>query len=173
MGRWHGIWEESWDVFWRLWGWLPLRVPCYRNALSPKLVVMETKLGSLETLAHSVGCLPSLPQCHHIASDSFIFPFLLEYTWFTMLHSISGVQQSESVLYMYISSVQFSCPVVSDSLWSHELQHARPPCPSPTPRVYSNPRPSSPWCHPAISSSVVPFSSCSQSLRASESFPMS
>ena len=58
------------------------------------------------------------------------------------------------------SSVQFSCSVVSDSLWPHELQHARPFCPSPTPGVHSKPHPSSWWCHPAISSSVVPFSSC-------------
>ena len=71
------------------------------------------------------------------------------------------------------SSVQFSRSVVSNSLWPHELQHARPPCPSPTPGVHSNSRPSSRWCHPAISSSVVPFSSCPQSLPASESFPMS
>ena len=70
------------------------------------------------------------------------------------------------------SSVQFSCSVVSDSLWPHESQHARPPCPSPTPRVHSNSCPLSQWCHPAISSSVVPFSSCPQSLPASESFPM-
>ena len=59
-----------------------------------------------------------------------------------------------------ISSVQFSHSVVSDSLLPHELQHARPPCPSPTPRVYPNSCPLSWWCHPAISSSVVPFSSC-------------
>ena len=72
-----------------------------------------------------------------------------------------------------ISSVQFSRSIVSDSLWPHELQHARPPCPSPTPEVYSNSRPSSRWCHPAISSSVIPFSSFPQSLPASESFPMS
>ena len=72
-----------------------------------------------------------------------------------------------------ISSVQFSCSVVSDSLWPHELQHARHPCPSPTPGVHSDSRPSSQWCHPAISSSVVPFSSCPQSLPSSESFPMS
>ena len=71
------------------------------------------------------------------------------------------------------SSVQLSCSVVSDSLWPHESQHARPPCPSPSPGVHSNSRPSSQWCHPAISSSVIPFSSCSQSLQASESFPMS
>ena len=70
-------------------------------------------------------------------------------------------------------SVQFSRSVVSDSLQIHGLQHARPPCPSPTPRVYSNSCPSSRWCHPTISSSAVPFSSCPQSLPASESFPMS
>ena len=71
------------------------------------------------------------------------------------------------------SSVQFSRLVVSDSLRPHELQHARPPCPSPSPRVHSNSCPSSGWCHPATSSSVIPFSSCLQSLPASESFPMS
>ena len=69
------------------------------------------------------------------------------------------------------SSVQFSRSVVSDSLRPHELQHARPPCL--TPRVHSNSSPSSQWCHPAISSSIVPFSSCPQSLPASESFPVS
>ena len=72
-----------------------------------------------------------------------------------------------------LSSVQFSHSVVSDFWRPHESQHARPPCPSPTPRVYSNSCPSSWWCHPAISSSVVPFSSCPQSLQASGSFPMS
>ena len=75
--------------------------------------------------------------------------------------------------YLEFSSVQFSHSVVSDSLWPHELQHAWPPCPSPTPGVHSDTHPSSQWWHPAISSSVVPFSSCSQSLPASESFPMS
>ena len=71
------------------------------------------------------------------------------------------------------SSAQFNWSVVSDSLQPHELKHARPPCSSPTPGVYSSSCPSSQWCHPAISSSVVPFSSCPQSLPASESFPMS
>ena len=68
---------------------------------------------------------------------------------------------------------QFSRSVMSDCLRPHELQHARPPCPSPTPGVYSNSCPSSRWCHPAISSSVVPFSSCPWSLLASGSFPRS
>ena len=69
-----------------------------------------------------------------------------------------------------LSAVQFSCSVVSDSLWPYELQHSRPPCLSPTPGVYSNPCPLSWWCHPAISSSVIPFSSCPQSFPASGSF---
>ena len=72
-----------------------------------------------------------------------------------------------------IKSDQISRSVMSDSLQPHESQHARPPCPSPTPGVHSNSCPSSRWCHPTISSSVVPFSSCPQSLPASEFFPMS
>ena len=71
------------------------------------------------------------------------------------------------------SSVQFSCSVMSNSLRAHEPQHTRPPCPSPTPRVHPNPCPLSQWCHPTISSSVVPFSFCPQSFPASGSFPMS
>ena len=74
---------------------------------------------------------------------------------------------------MGITCIQFSRSVVSNSLQPHELQHTRLSCPSPTPGVHSNSHPSSQWCHPAISSSVVPFSSCPQSLPASESFPMS
>ena len=74
---------------------------------------------------------------------------------------------------LYGSSVQFSCSVMSDSLRPHGLRHARPPCPSPTPRVHSNSCPLSWWCHPAISSSVVPFSSHLQYFPASECFQMS
>ena len=84
-----------------------------------------------------------------------------------------SVSQTESKwIHPFFSSVQFSCSVVSDSLWPHELQHARPPCPSPTPRVYPNSCPLSQWCHPAISSSDIPFS-CPQSFPASGSFQMS
>ena len=68
---------------------------------------------------------------------------------------------------------QFSHSVMSNSLWPHEPQHARPPCPSPTPGVHPNPCPSSRWCHPTISSSVIPFSTCPQSFPASGSFPIS
>ena len=88
---------------------------------------------------------------------------------FTVLNTSTN---TERILCQF-SSVQFSRSVVSDSLWSHESQHARPPCPSPKLGVQPNSCPSSRWSHPAISSSVVPFSSCPQSLRASESFPVS
>ena len=88
------------------------------------------------------------------------------------LQDLLELTPPKDVLFI-ISSVQFSRSVMSDSLWTHESQHARPPCPSPSPGVHSDSSSSSPWCHPAISSSVVPFSSCPQSVPASESFPMS
>ena len=84
-----------------------------------------------------------------------------------------NIQKTKIMASGPISSVQFSHSVLSDSLRPHELQHARPPCASPTPGVHSNSLPSSRWFHPTISSSVIRFSSCSQSLPASESFPMS
>ena len=92
-----------------------------------------------------------------------------------MLEDISeGLKINWFALYFYMfSSVQFSCSAVSDSLRPHESQLARPPCPSPTPRIYSNSCPSSRWCHPAISSFVAPFSSCPQPLPGSGSFTMS
>ena len=74
---------------------------------------------------------------------------------------------------VFISVSQFSRSVMSDSLWPHELQHARPPCPSPTPRLHPNPCPLSRWCHPTMSSSVVPFSSHPHTFPASGTFQMS
>ena len=74
---------------------------------------------------------------------------------------------------LYGISIEFSCSVMSDSLWPHELQHARPPCPSQTPRVYPNPCPLSQWCHPSISASVIPFFSYSQSFPGTGSLQMS
>ena len=108
-------------------------------------------------------------------------------TWFSsckwlITSSVQQMKQNQKwiaklqvrlVLLKYFSSVQISSSVVSNSLRPHESQHTRPPCPLPTPGVYSNSCPSSWWCHPAISSSVIPFSSCPQSLPASGSFPMS
>ena len=92
------------------------------------------------------------------------------------VHRIKGTAESlisGLSISVTLSSVQFSRSVVPNSLWPHESQHARPPCLSPSPGVYPNSCPSSRWCHPAISSSIIPFSSCPQSLPASGSFPMS
>ena len=86
---------------------------------------------------------------------------------------LSVPKDRSAVFFLWGSQVQFSKPAMSDSLQPHGLQHARPPCPSPTPRVYSNSCPLSRWCHPTISSSVIPFSSHLQSFPASGSFQMS
>ena len=88
-------------------------------------------------------------------------------------HGWSDLAAAVQTNLLLFSSVQFTHSVVSDSLRPHESQHTRPPCPSPTPGVYPNSCPSSQWCHPAISSSVVPFSSHPQSFPASGSFQMS
>ena len=94
--------------------------------------------------------------------------------WKSGTLSLFSHQRSANLSHNMIPvSVQFSHSVVSDSLWPHESQYTRPPCPSSTPRVYSNTCPSSRWCHPAISSSVISFFSCPQSLPVSGSFPMS
>ena len=84
-------------------------------------------------------------------------------------------EENVNLTWKYITtcSVQFNCSVMSDSLWPHEPQHARPPCPSPTPGIYSDSCPLSRWCHWTISSSVDPFSSCPQTLPASKSFQIS
>ena len=100
-------------------------------------------------------------------------PYELSYGWFYWAPPAAWLTSHATVRSVQFSSVQFNHSVVSDSLWSHESQHARPPCPSPTPGVHSDSRPSSQWCHPAISSSVIPFSSCPQSFPASGSFQMS
>ena len=83
------------------------------------------------------------------------------------------ISPSVYVIFDFFHSVQFSRSVMSYSLQPHEPQHTRPPCPSPTPGVHQNPCPLSLWCHPTISSSVIPFSSCPQSFPASGSFPKS
>ena len=121
----------------------------------------------------------------HTMSLIYEFDFYLFFSQvcYLMYHGVCLLPKKISYIdYTYSSSfllefpgisVQFSRSVMSNSLQPHELQHARPPCPSPTPGIHSDSCPSSQWCHPAISSSVIPFSSCPQSLPASESFPMS
>ena len=100
----------------------------------------------------------------------------LSFQWFTFSGKIcraENILPKEGSSLINFSSVQFSHSVVSNSLWPHGLKHARPPCPSPTPRVYSNSCPLSWWCHQTILSSVIPFSSRLQSFPASGSFQMS
>ena len=92
------------------------------------------------------------------------------YVWY---HLYPFIYLWTPVCFYVFSSVQFSHSVVSNSLWPHGLQHTRPPCPSPTPKVYSNSCPLHQWCHPTISASVIPFSSHLQSFPASGSFLMS
>ena len=131
----------------------------YRMSNSRWVITPSWLSGSVRSLLYSY----SLYSCHFflissasVRSIPFLSFFMLIFAW-----------------KVPFSSVHFSRSVVSDSLWPHELQHARPPCPSPTLGVHPNSCPSSRWCHPAIPSSVVPFSSCPQSLPASGSFPMS
>ena len=107
--------------------------------------------------------------CAHVFKLSKIKIRNTSFLCWVILHLlISGSRHS-----IVCCSVQFSRSVMSNSLRPHGLQYARPPCPSPTPRVHPNPCPLCPWCHPTISSSVVPFSSCPQSFPASGSFQMS
>ena len=128
------------------------------------------RAGSQGTLEHSGGLmldfwvLLPVPSCY---MSTFV-----EHHWIISIRLYFWTLNSTPWIYQF-SSVQSSHSVVSDSLRPHELQHTRPPCPSPSLGVHSDSWPSSPWCHPAISSSVVPFSSCPQSLPASESFPVS
>ena len=139
-----------------------------------------------------VSCLPLRPTCSSALVLGTLSPLGLQsrnlgiplatpslWTRSYFMYPLSVSFLSSSFLKLKYSwliilcSVHFSRLVMSDSFRPHESQHPRPPCPSPTPGVHSNSRPSSRWCHPAISSSVVPFSSCPKSLPASESFPMS
>ena len=123
-------------------------------------------------------CLWDFSRQEHCSGLSFPFPKDLPDTG---IKPGSPVLQADSLPLSHLGNpsnhqfraVQFSCSVMYDSLWPHELQHARPPCPTPTPGVHSDSHPSSQWCHPAISSSVAPFFSCPQSLPALKSFPMS
>ena len=108
---------------------------------------------------------------HLVSSVSLILSILLSVWWHLIVVFWSLLIAPYSCA--PVSSVQFSHSVVSDSLEPHELQHAMPPCPSPTPGIQPNPCPLSQWCHPTISSSVVPFSSGLQSFPASGSFKMS
>ena len=143
---------------------LPNSSPC-KYCLPQNWSLVPERLGTTTR----TSCLWCLWSCH--------FPSDLEKLLLTSYYKSNAWEKSENISKknksQLLSSVQFSCSVMSDSLQCHESQHARPPCPSPTSGVHSDSRPSSRWCHPAISSSVILFSSCPQSFPASESFLMS
>ena len=130
--------------------------------MMPKIYILLAEFGSklsTEKFNFNISCFRSWQMFYQHAEKT---------------NRISSLQPSSfSFVFCMFSSVQFSRSVMSNSLRRHESQHTRPPCSSPTPGIHSDSCPSSLWCHPAISSSVVPFSSCPQSLPASESFPMS
>ena len=132
--------------------------PCHLIAAPFPGLSVEVTCSAVSWLHIVLGSLPGTPI------TPYIFPLLRLITW-----SCLCILLYPSLDY----PVQFILSVMSDSLWPHGLQHARPPCPSPTPRAYSNSCPSGHWCHPTISSSVVPFSSHLQSFPPSESFQMS
>ena len=155
-------------------------------------LLRKTKIPSYETPVPPSLLTPDPPKCK--APKSFILSSTISLAWLqpflhcgarmsswnstVALRRLLKIPQhsglSPNVLTQFqIRSDQISCSVMSNSLRPHESQHARLPCPLPTPGVHPDSRPSSQWCHPAISSSVVPFSSCPQSLPASESLPMS
>ena len=133
------------------------------------------------TLYDTMDCSPPGSSVHGILQTR-ILEWIARVSFWPRdwMHDISGIfcfavrffttdQPRKPYFHLQFSSVTQSCL----TLWPRELQHTRPPCPSPISRIYSNSHPSSPWCHPAISSSVIPFLSCPQSLPASGSFPMS
>jgi len=134
--------------------------------LVKNLPVMQEDLGLIPGLERSLGWEDPVEKGE--ATHSSILAWRITWSVLSM-----GLQRVRHDWVTFISSFQFSHSVVSDSSRPHESQHARPPCPSPTPRVRSDSRPLSQWCYPAISSSVVPFASFPQFLPASESFPMS
>ena len=131
---------------------------------------------SEKLLRFRAACLPEQQVRGHMIFLALMNPGVSAECWLKMVHSVLGMRFSgvrERQNWNGVFQFQFSHSVVSDSLRPHELQPTRPPCPSPTPGVYTNSRPLSQRCHPTISSSVIPFSSCLQSFPATGSFPMS
>ena len=148
-------------------------VLCAKSTLAPQLPRVKPRI---HTPAHlALHGLASLPLLSLSLTQATMYPllFLKLAKPSNHLHvKSSNVNILEKLIGTSLSSVQFSFSLMSDSA-THGLKHTSPLCPSPTPRVYPNSCPLCQWCHPTISSSVTPFSSCSQSLPASESFPMS
>ena len=147
------------------WSRYSLLISCYGCIFCQQLELMETNILTLETMVWLLKAF----KAHLAYSESWQGTWPVPYPVFSVTPAAFQVHPA----FVILSSVQFIHSVISDSLWSHEPEHSRPPCPSPTPGIHPNPCPFSQWCHPNISSSVVPFSSCPQSFPASGSFPVS
>ena len=165
------MWQAGWEGslgengYMYMYGWVPLLSTWNNTTLLIGYTMIQNKTffnGICKT--HSLKVLLLL-----ITASSLLRCICGKYQG----HRSQQATESQGHIESDMTSVQFSHSVMSDSLWPHGLQHSRPPCPSSTPRVYSNSCPLSQWCHPIISSSVTPFSSHLQSFPASGSFPMS
>ena len=169
------VWVNSWS-WWRtgrpgvLWFMGSQRVG---HDWATDLIWSDATLWIYQSLFHNEHLIVSI-FCYCKEYVYIHIKYVSLYLYFTFkLMKYMILPLGKSVHLKPFISVQFSRSVMSDSLWPHGMQHARPPCPSPTPRVYSNSCPLSRWCHPTISSSVVPFSPSIQSFPASGSFQMS
>ena len=155
--------------------WLPshdqLFVTLWIKAREASLSIIKSRSSPKLLSIESVMPSNHLTFCHPLLLPPSVFPSIRVFSSKSVLHIRWPKYWSFSISPSN-ESVQFSHSVMSDSLQRHESQHARPPCPSPTPGVHPDSRPLIQWCHPAISSSVVPFSSCPQSFPASGSFPV-
>ena len=143
----------------------------------PTVHIYSALVGIAKQMPKTIVPVYSSPRSESVNCSTFL-PTL---TMLILAIMVSMLWYFSSLICVYIMTYEVECPlllslspwIVSDPLWPHGLQHARLPCPSPSPRVCSDSCPSSWWCHPTISSSVTPFSSCPQSFPASGSFPMS
>ena len=151
----------------------PLQYSCLGNPMDRK--VWQATAHGVARVRHDLATNPPPPSVKTLLFFPFGIGLWKRYQLSLKNYILNNLQctQNCSQVYIFPALVQFSCSVMSNSLGPQESQHARTPCPSPTPRVHPNPCPLSRWCHTTISSSVIPFFSCPQSFPASGSFQMS
>ena len=139
--------------------------------LSPSHQNLSTR--QLQEPSNLFPCFNACPPCNHfsVVQSQWYLNFLLKKRFFKLYSALQATELNLKFSKLSHKSVQCNCLVESNSLWNHGLQHARPPSPSPISKACSNSGPLSRWCHPTISSSVIPFSPCLQSFPASRSFP--
>ena len=157
-------------------GWEGMNMYIPHSVLTPRELKHDLTCHDACSVQGTMGPRPYCPFSELTLFTPLWLGCLVDISWKSITKTRTNTEHEGNLwrkMQGLVRSVQFSHSVMSNSLWPHDLQHTRPPCPSPTPGVHSDSGPSSRWCHPAISSSVVPFSSYPQSLPASGSFPMS